>query len=144
MRGAKPAISPLGDDDVVDLKSSLARVPDPPASLKGEARKLWPLVAGELVVRSIYADDCRDMLEAYCVQRARFLAAEEGIREQGLLVQINLHQGPNPLLRVSNDACDRMNRLAQELGLTPVARKRVAKVRGAGSATPAAKFLKQA
>lgn len=144
MRGKKPATAPFGDDDVINLPSAVDRIPEAPWTLKGKARKLWPLVVGELVVRNIYASDCQDVVEAYCVQRARWLAAEDDILARGQLLLSHSQLSRNPSLKISNDACDRMNRLAQELGLTPVARKRVVKVRGAGSQAPAAKFLKQA
>jgi P27 family predicted phage terminase small subunit len=145
MRGRKPVISPLGEEDVVDLPSSMARVPKPPDCLKGRARELWPSVVGELVVRNIYADDCCNAAMAYCVQFARFLEAEERISEAEWVSVIGKdnHEICNPLFKISNDACDRMHKIAGDLGLTPVARKRVQKIRGGTSTAPASKYLKQ-
>jgi P27 family predicted phage terminase small subunit len=86
MQGRKPVIKPLGDNDVVELPSSIARMPEPPKSLKGRAREVWRSVVGELVVRNIYASDCRDMTAAYCIQYARFLDAEDQIAANGIMV----------------------------------------------------------
>jgi P27 family predicted phage terminase small subunit len=144
MRGRKPVIKPLGEEDVVDLPSSLARIPEPPDCLQGRARELWASVVGELVVRNIYAEDCKNAAMAYCIQTARFLEAEEQISKDGWVTKIGKHHEIiNPRFKISNDACDRMHKIAGDLGLTPVARKRVQKIRGGMSTAPAAKYLKQ-
>jgi P27 family predicted phage terminase small subunit len=144
MRGRKPAVRPLGDDDVVDLPSALDRVPDAPERLKGLARELWPSVVGELVVRNIYAGDCQNAVMAYCIQFARFLEAEADIAERGKLIVLGKHMAPNISLKISDAACDRMIRIGAELGLSAASRKRVVKVRGAALKAPAQKFLKRA
>ena len=143
MKGKKPVVKPLGDDDVVDLPSAMDRLPDPPERLKGLARELWPSVVAEMVVRNIYAGDARDAAMAYCIQFAKFLEAEADIAERGKTMQSGVYTVPNPSLKMSDAACDRMLRIGAELGLSPASRKRVVKVRG-GSAAPAQKFLKRA
>jgi phage terminase small subunit len=79
---------------------------------------------------------------AYCIQFARFLEAEADIAKQGRLITIGQHTGPNPLLKISDAACDRMLRIGAELGLSAASRKRITKVRGATIA-PAQRFLKR-
>jgi hypothetical protein len=48
MKGRKPAVKPLDDDDVIDLPSAMDRVPDPPERLQGLARELWPSSCSEV------------------------------------------------------------------------------------------------
>lgn len=146
MRGRKPVIPPLGDEDVVDLPTAMNRVPDAPERLKGLARKLWPTVVGEMVVRNIYSEDCRDITMAYCIQFARFLEAEDDIEKRGVTIKQKSRGGiqfvgENPSLKISNAACSLMMRLGSELGLSAVSRKRVVKVRGAGARAPGMEFL---
>lgn len=146
MRGRKPAIPPLGAEDVVDLPSAMDRVPDPPPMLRGLARKLWSSVVGDMVARNTYAEDCRDIVMAYCIQFARFIEAEKDIEKRGVTIEQKSRggadfTGENLSLKISNNACSLMLRLGSELGLSAVSRKRVQKVRGAGMAAPAMKFL---
>jgi P27 family predicted phage terminase small subunit len=141
MKGRKPVIKPLGDDDVIDLPSAMDRVPEPPPILRGCARKYWPSVVGELVARNIYDGDCRDTAMAYCIQLSRFIEAEEDIRENGWQITIGNHQAPNPAPKISNDACNLMLRLGAELGLSAASRKRVVKLRG-GTKAAAQEFLR--
>lgn len=143
MKGRKPVIKPLGDDDVVDLPLATHRLPEAPGRLKGLARELWPSVVGEMVVRNIYAGDCRDAVMMYCIQFAKFLEAEADIAERGKTMQSGVYTVPNISLKISDAACDRMLRIGAELGLSAASRKRVVKVRGA-SAAPAHRFLKRA
>ena len=98
-----------------------------------------------MVAKNIYDDDCKQMLAAYCVQYARFLTADELVEEKGILIKTRRGgERYNPFIGMSNAAYDRMVRLASELGLTPVSRKRVVKVRGPAMGAAANKFLNQA
>jgi P27 family predicted phage terminase small subunit len=139
MRGKKPVIPPLGE--VVDLPAATSRVPEPPAHLQGLQRDCWNEVARVLVAKNIYDKDCEMMLAAFCVQYARFLTADEKVKERGLIILNKKGAGMhNPYVGISNSAYDRAVRLASELGLTPVSRKRVVKAHR--SVTGAMKFLK--
>jgi P27 family predicted phage terminase small subunit len=145
MRGRKPVAAPLGD--VVELPSSATRVPECPTYLQGRARECWEQVTRELVGRNIYDTDIRDVVAAYCIQQARFLEAEEKILKHGTISHRSRIQKMDRVrvwVTVSNQAYDRMMRHAAELGLTPISRQRVAKVRGANNMSPASKFLKKA
>ena len=141
MRGKKPVIPPLGE--VVDLPVSADRIPKCPDHLHGLQRDCWDEVARILVVKNVYDEDCRQMLAAYCVQYARFLAADEQVQQQGMFVKSKRGSGKyNPYVGLSNTSYDRMVRLASELGLTPVSRKRVVKAHRSVARTGAMKFLK--
>lgn len=150
MRGKKPALPPLGEDDE-PISPSLVRTPPVPEYLNGRSRDCWEPVTREMVARSIYDTDVRDMVAAYCVQLARFLDAEDQIHERGALIKSKKNvkdksEGGmmNPYLAISNNAYDRMTKLSAELGLTPVSRKRVVRVRGATSIAPASRYLQNA
>jgi P27 family predicted phage terminase small subunit len=147
MKGARPPNKPFGntvDDDVIDLPPSTDRIPEAPKKLEGLARELWPRVVGDLVVRNTYDEDCQDVAAAYCIQLARFLTAEDDIKIRGIEMKWGKYGTKiNPSLKISNEACKLMMKLASELGLSPASRKRVVKVRG-GTKAAALKFLKQA
>jgi P27 family predicted phage terminase small subunit len=147
MQGRKPVIKPLGEGAVVDLPTSAVRVPVPPATLVDPvARQCWDEVARVMVAKNIYDDDCAHMLEAFCVQRARFLDADAKVREKGQIHLSKARGQPmhNPWLSVSNAAFSHMVKLGSELGLTPVSRQRAAKANRKAGAAPASKFLKGA
>jgi len=123
--------------------------------LKGRAREVWPQMVAELVSREIYDTDTREQLAAFCTQMARWLDAEDDIEARGTLIQVTKTIGrkgyekqitapeANPSIYISDKACDRMQKLAGELGLNPVARRRVAKVKQQNAAqVAAAKWLK--
>ena len=140
MRGKKPVIPPLG---VVDVPAATSRVPEPPAHLQGLQRDCWNEVARVLVAKNVYDKDCEMMLAAFCVQYARFLTADEKVKERGLIILNKKGAGMhNPYVGISNSAYDRAVRLASELGLTPVSRKRVVKAHRSVAKTGAMKFLK--
>lgn len=142
MKGRKPAQTPMAE--VVDLPTSAVRIPTCPEYMEGRSRIVWELVTRELVARNIYDTDVREMVAAYCIQYARFLDAENDVHKRGTVIRSTKRNSQlyNPLLSVSDRAYDRMVKLAAELGLTPVSRKRVTKVRGSAGAA-ANKYLRQ-
>ena len=93
-----------------------SRVPEPPAHLQGLQRACWNEVARVLVAKNIYDKDREMMLAAFCVQYARFLTADEKVKEQGLIILNKKGAGMhNPYVGISNSAYDRAVRLASEL-----------------------------
>ena len=142
MQGRKPVLEPLGD--VVDLPSSAVRIPKASKHLRGLEREVWDETVREMVAKNIYDSDVKAAVEAFCIQRARFIEACEKVHETGQLGKTQ--RGAvryNPWVGISNVAFLNMIRLAAELGLTPVSRQRAAKVKGTRSIIPAAKFLKR-
>jgi P27 family predicted phage terminase small subunit len=67
-------------------------------------------------------------LAAYCAAYAHWRQAEEVLHRMGEALLVKRPSGPrmNPLLRVAARAAENMLRFAGELGLTPVARSRIA------------------
>ena len=141
MRGSKPPIKPLGD--LVSLPGTKLRLPDPPAALaEGLERECWNEAVRELVAKQIWDTDLSHMVQAYCVQRARFMTANEKVHEFGLILKTKRGTGThNPYVGASNTAFDRMVRLAQELGLTAARRESAKKVQSPRGVA-ADKFLK--
>jgi P27 family predicted phage terminase small subunit len=142
MRGMKPAVKPMGD--LLVLPAGGVKSPPAPKTLpEGIAQECWEEVTREMLMRNTYDSDCRDMVEAYCVQRARFIEANARIEEMGLILKSKRGMGKrNPYVTISNHAYDRMVRLGAELGLTPVRRERVARSNTALGRVGAEKFLK--
>jgi phage terminase small subunit len=147
MQGRKPAIKPLGD--VVELPASAVRIPPYPKTLpEGLPRECWDDVTRQMVAKNTYDADCRDLVEAYCIQRARFIEANRKAIEFGTLT-VKSKRGKssfNPYITLSNNAHDRMFKLALELGLSPVMRGRAVRAgRGARAGavvSPSSKYLK--
>ena len=142
MRGQKPPVKPLGT--VTHLPGTQLHYPDPPRALhEGLERDCWREVVRELVNRNIWDTDISQMLQLYCVQRARFLVANEKVHELGLILKTTRGTGThNPYVGASNTAFDRMVRLGQEMGLTPARRGSAKKVE-APRGVAADKFLKR-
>ena len=132
MRGRKPPILPLGN--VVDLPSAKRRVPPPPDFLNDRAKKVWAETAKILVAKNIYDDDCEHMLAIFCTLYARFLAAEEKLQN----LSLDSNEGRR-YLRISNQSCNLVFRVATDLGLTVIGRLRVPKKAGRPSFLPAAR-----
>jgi P27 family predicted phage terminase small subunit len=101
-------------------------LPDPPAELSADARGEWDRVAPELYRVGLLTGVDRSALAAYCQVYGRWVQAERGIAEGGLLSMTskgNLIQ--NPLVGIANKAMADMVRYAAEFGMTPSARVRV-------------------
>ena len=144
MRGRKPVAAPV---NVVDLPASMARVPQPPKTLKHpRARECWGEVTRMMVSKNLWDVDISDMVEVYCVQRARWLEADENIYKTGGLMVPSKKAGRlmyNAWVGISNSAYDRMVKIASELCITTVRRGRAVKATGLRTnTTGASKFLK--
>src|SRR5262245_17491952 len=140
MQGRKPVPRPLVD--LENLPPCGARVPAYPKTLpEGMPRECWNEITPVMVAKNIYDEDCTSIVEAYCIQRARFLEANAKVGEHGALMSGRV----SGWLRVANESQDRMLKLASELGLTPVTRHRAGKTKGSagGGEGLASKFLKK-
>jgi P27 family predicted phage terminase small subunit len=124
---------------------ALARVPDPPDYLDDDAAGEWRRVAPELHRLGLLTLVDTQSLATYCQAYGRWLAAERGIaamaendhklsglvarNEKGNLI-------PNPLVIVSREAARDMVKFAVQLGMTPLARMKLA----SDTAKPPGKF----
>jgi P27 family predicted phage terminase small subunit len=117
-----PRHRPLTDSEPAPRKT----LPEPPAELSGDARKEWDRVAPELYRMGLLTALDRSALAAYCQVYGRWVQAERGIAEGGLLsttIKGNLIQ--NALVGIANKAMADMVRYAAEFGMTPSARTRL-------------------
>jgi P27 family predicted phage terminase small subunit len=106
--------------------------PSLPPSIEGEAARLWVKVVASLPDGLLTRAD-EATLEAFAGAWATYREADAKIQKTGLLVQSP--QGPirNPLLVVRNHACQHIISLGAVLGMSPVARARLAAPNSADS-----------
>ena len=106
------------------------KAPTCPARLKGEAKKEWVRVVKQLKAMAVLAEIDRALLAAYCEAWAELDAIERKMASQpegGLLISTsngNIIQ--SPLVGIRNRAVERLGRLAQQFGMSPAARTRLA------------------
>ena len=99
--------------------------PRVPAHLTADERRLWADIVGSLPVGLLSrADDF--ILERMAVATVRYREATRKIAATGILVSSPQGDIRNPLLVVQNIAAKEMHAAGSELGLSPVARARLA------------------
>lgn len=111
-----------------------------PAELLGDPRAVaeWSRVAPMLVKSGVLTEADRGALLSLCQQWSLYIEARA--KATSLVVTTKSgHPMPNPYLSVSNKALSHCIKLWAELGCTPSARSRVARVEGE-SADPFAEF----
>lgn len=100
--------------------------PDPPSHLSEAARQHWAEVGGMLHEAGILTALDADALAAYCELHARWVEANEKIREYGLVIK-SPSGAPvqSPYFKISAITFDAMKALLVEFGMTPSSRARV-------------------
>lgn len=100
--------------------------PDPPNHLSEAARKHWGEVGGMLHEAGILTAVDADALAAYCELHARWVEANEKIREYGLVIK-SPSGAPvqSPYFKISAITFDAMKAMLVEFGMTPSSRARV-------------------
>jgi P27 family predicted phage terminase small subunit len=123
-----------------------ADIPDPPAFIHGYASDEWWCVATELHRLGVLSKIDLVPLAAYCQAYATWREATELLQSMGAepmkgYVIRNMSGGftENPLLYTARKAASDMMRYANEFGLTPAARSRIAGGAG-GDENTASKF----
>ncbi|PWE30007.1 phage terminase small subunit P27 family [Maritimibacter sp. 55A14] len=112
-------------------------LPRCPAHLSEVAHKEWRRLATPMHEAGILTLADRAALAAYCQAWARWVEAEEKLAATPALLKTpNGHVQQSPWLTVANKQMELMSRYMSELGLTPVARTRLA---NAGDQLPAEK-----
>lgn len=104
-----------------------AAIPEPPVTLKGEARSEWRRVVPELARLGLVTKVDRAYLVAYCSAWGTFEAARIAMAEHGPL--INGRDGnlvKNPAAQIMRDAADLMIKFGARFGLSPSDRTRLA------------------
>ena len=102
----------------------------PPPELSPAALKEWGRVRSLLVDAGIVSVLDTTALIAYCETYATWADAMAKLRRTGMILKNEkgvLYR--NPLIRVANDAQDRMVKLLAEFGMTPSSRTRVSAIK---------------
>jgi P27 family predicted phage terminase small subunit len=128
-RGRKPV------PKVMDHGSrAFAAQPRCPSHLTSVARKEWRRLAPVLHGIGVLKVADRAALAAYCQSYARWVEAEEKLRDTPMLLKTpSGYVQQSPWLSVANKQLELMGRYMSELGLTPVARARLDMAKGDGA-----------
>jgi len=134
MAGRKPTPTALktlagntGKRAVNKSEPKFSGVPTCPKHLDKAARAEWKRVSAELSICGLLTTVDRAALAAYCSAWSRWVAAEEQIAAQGLVI-ISPKSGypvQNPYVGIANTSLDIMRKFATEFGMTPSSRSRI-------------------
>jgi P27 family predicted phage terminase small subunit len=134
MRGPKPTPTPLriirGNPGKRPLPKNEPKaepyLPPAPSTLSPEARKEWRRVGRELRRLGLVSNIDRALLAAYCEAWARFVEANDKLRQYGSIVKTpNGMPTQSPYLQIVNKATEQLAKIAVEFGMSPSARTRV-------------------
>lgn len=99
--------------------------PECPPHLQGEAAAEWPRLVEQLEGMGILAASDRGSMAVYCQTWARWIEAERGIADEGLISHGEKGSYQNPYVSIANQAMRQLVKVAAEFGLTPSSRSRV-------------------
>ena len=103
-----------------------SRLPEPPDHLSDEAKREWDRVGALLLVVGLVSELDRAALAAYCQAWARWVEAEEALRQYGVVIKSpSGFPMQSPFLAVANKALEQMRWTLVEFGLTPASRTKV-------------------
>lgn len=101
----------------------------PKSGLKGTAKKVYSLVATELMNRGILDVLSADLVIAYCREMALYQDMMRDLEKEGMTVSIETKNGTvsqiNPKRKIAESALTAAKSLAAEFGLSPASRARV-------------------
>ncbi|MFI0848971.1 phage terminase small subunit P27 family [Mesorhizobium sp. IMUNJ 23232] len=133
MRGRKPKPQLYlvdGDDDPGSRSRRKPKPPTCPAHLSPTAKTEWKRLAAKLHLRGIIGENDRAVLAAYCQAYGRWVEAERKLAETPLLIKLpSGYIQQSPWLAIATKQLEIMHKYAAELGLSPVSRSRVTKLR---------------
>ena len=122
-----------------DAPTPLDAVPRCPEHLAPMARAEWRRVARPLHALGLLTSIDRAALAAYCQAYARWVAAEQQLRETPAVVRAASGRvQPSPWIAIASKQLELMARYIGELGLTPTAPMRSGAEQGRGASTRAA------
>jgi len=119
-------------------------LPTCPPHLDKVAKAEWKRISKELAAVGLLTAVDRAALAAYCQCWSRWVAAEEKIRETGLVVRSAKSGYPiqNPFVAIANTALDLMRKFLTEFGLTPASRSRLSVDADRSNADPFTEFMR--
>lgn len=122
MAEGNPGKRPLPEEPALD-----SRKPICPAFLSKEAKSEWHRVVGDLHSAGLLKKVDTTILALYCQARADYIHAKKNIETKGYVsISPNGYPQKSAWLTIRDKAFDQLMKCIQELGMTPVARARVA------------------
>lgn len=112
----------------LNTKEPIVRdVPPEAPEMADDVREIWDYTLNELVTMKIASAADRDSLRCYCEAVVAHRKASEILAKTAVLVR-GLHgtMVRNPALQIQRDAAQTVRAFAQEFGLTPSGRTRIA------------------
>ncbi|WP_254695300.1 phage terminase small subunit P27 family [Oceanicola sp. D3] len=105
---------------------AVAALPRCPPHLSDTARREWRRLAAPLHEIGVLTLADRAVLAAYCQAYSRWVEAEQNLSKTPMLLKTpSGYAQQSPWLSIANKQLELMARFMGELGLTPVARRRV-------------------
>lgn len=138
MRGRKPipnALKRLAGDGIHDSgkrvipeePQATPGAPDTPEELTGDALLAWHSFNADMDGMGVITHADRAALILLCLAWAEMQSAQTHIEANGPVVKLpNNYPGPNPYVKVRNDARALVLKMLTEFGLTPSSRTRIA------------------
>lgn len=125
-----------GTDQPCRMDNNLATVPTqtlitlPKTGLKGTAKKVFLIVATELIYNNMLDRLGVDLVIAYCREIALYQDMMKDLEKEGYTVKVETKTGyitqVNPKRKIAEGALSAAKALAAEFGMTPSSRNRVA------------------
>ncbi len=111
------------------VSSSVTLSSLPKSGLKGTAKKVYTLVATELMNRGVLDVLSSDLIIAYCREMALYHDMMRDLEKEGMTISVETKHGTikqvNPKRKVAEGALSAAKSLASEFGLSPVSRAKV-------------------
>ena len=125
-----------GTDQPCRMENKIATLPTqtlitlPKSGLKGTAKKIFAIVATELIYNNILDHLGVDLVIAYCREMALYHDMMKDLEKEGYTVKVATKTGfitqVNPKRKIAESALSAAKALAVEFGMTPSSRNRVA------------------
>ena len=127
IRGTDQPVRMSGSSDVPVLEKVKA-----PTFLTGDAKKIFEGVAARLCACRILTEFEIEQLAMYAINMGRALEAERKMKKEGAVIEVQTKMGSmqlvSPWFKVQKECLSAASSIAQQFGLTPVSRMRVAQM----------------
>ena len=127
IRGTDQPVRMSGESDVPVLEKVKA-----PTFLTGDAKKIFEGVAARLCACRILTEFDIEQLAMYAINMGRALEAEKKMKKEGAVIKVQTKMGSmqlvSPWFKVQKDSISAASAIAQQFGLTPVSRMRIAQM----------------
>ena len=125
-REGNPGHRPLPEVILISGRPALGELDEPPAHLSKDARDFWSTTVARLIESGIVDRVDIPALEQLATQYARIRQAQRVIASDGHYIRGSVGQlRESPALKIEREATILFLRLAENFGLTPVARARL-------------------